>query len=151
MTGRQVPRPLEAQQQGLDPGLELARIERARDDVVRAGLEEADPLLDVVAAADAHDRDGRHRRRGPDLAADVDRGFGPGRDVEDDQLVLDGLGERLVRIVGQGDRVAGTGQDGGGRVARRGVGRRGAGWYWRARSLRVVDLRMSSRRSGAAP
>ena len=49
--------------------------------------------------------------------------LGPAGDVEDDQLVLDGLGERLVGVGGLGDGVAGGGQDGGGRVARRRVGR----------------------------
>ena len=38
-----------------------------------------DPLLDVVGRADAHDRDGAHRRRGPDLAADLDGGRRPAR------------------------------------------------------------------------
>ena len=50
----EVARPLEAEQERLDPGLELAGVERPRHDVVRAGLEEADPLLDVVACALTH-------------------------------------------------------------------------------------------------
>ena len=74
---REVARALEAQQECLDPGLDLAGIERARDDVVCAGLEEADPLLDVVGRRDAQDRHGRHGRRRPDLAAEVEAGLLP--------------------------------------------------------------------------
>ena len=113
------------------------RVERPGHDVVRAGLEEADPLLDVVAGADAHDRDRRHRRRRPDLAADLDRASSaPVDDVEDDELVFGGLGERLVRVGRQGDGVAGAGQDRRDRLAGRRDRFRGAGWCWRARSLR---------------
>jgi hypothetical protein len=46
---RQVARSLEAQDERLDPGLELARVERPGDHVVGAGLEEADPFLDLIA------------------------------------------------------------------------------------------------------
>ena len=76
-TAREVLRALEPQQQRLDPRLELAGVERPRHDVVGAGLEEADPLLDLVGLADAEDRDrrpataspgSRGRRRRADLS-----------------------------------------------------------------------------------
>ena len=54
---RDVAGPLEAQQQRLDPGFELACVDRLRDDVVRAGLEEPDALLDLVRLAHAQDGD----------------------------------------------------------------------------------------------
>ena len=69
----QVARALEAKEQGLDPGLHLPRVERPGHDVVRAGLEERDALLDFLGRADAHDGDRAHRRRRADLAADLDR------------------------------------------------------------------------------
>ena len=68
------------------------RIERPGDDVVGAGLEEPDPLLDVLA--------GLTHRTGTaaiDGVARISRqisiaDFGPGDDVEDDELVLGDLG-----------------------------------------------------------
>ena len=67
-------RALEAEEERLDPGLELAGVEGLGHDVVGAGLEEADPVLDVVRLADAQDRDrGRGLGVRPDLAADVER------------------------------------------------------------------------------
>jgi hypothetical protein len=44
-------RALEPEQQGLDPRLELRVLDRPGDDIVRAGLEERDALLDVLAVA----------------------------------------------------------------------------------------------------
>ena len=48
--GDHAARALKAQEESLDPGLELAAVERLGHDVVRARLEEADALLDVVVA-----------------------------------------------------------------------------------------------------
>ena len=110
---REVLGALEPQEQRLDARLELARIERLGDDVVGAGLQEADPLLDVVRLADAQDRDGGHRGRVADLAAELGRGPRTGHHVQDDEMVVRGLAERLVRV--------GCGRDG---VADRGQGRR---------------------------
>ena len=62
---RGVAGPLEAQQQRLDPGFELPRIDGLRDDVVRAGLEELDALLDLVGLAHAQDGDAGQRRSCP--------------------------------------------------------------------------------------
>ncbi len=111
----EVLRPLEAEQQRLDAGLDLARVERSRDDVVGAGLEEPDPLLDVVGRGHAQDRHRRHRRRGADLAAHLEAGLarlGVDRsDVDDRELVLGDLGERVVGVGRARDRVAGLGQD----------------------------------------
>ncbi len=66
---RLVLRSLEAQEERLDPRLDLSCVERSGDDVVRSGLQEADPLLDVVAVGHAQDGHRGHGRRGPDLAA----------------------------------------------------------------------------------
>ncbi len=82
----------------LDPGLELARVEGPGDDVVGAGLEEPDPLLDVVGLADAQDRDrgqarrrrGSRGRRRPAVVA------GP-VDVDDDEAVVAGRAGRPRR------------------------------------------------------
>ena len=90
-TAREVLRALEPEQQGLDAGLELAGVERLRHDVVGAGLEEADPLLDVVGLADAEDRDRGERGRRADLAADVERGLLARDDVDDRELVVGDL------------------------------------------------------------
>ena len=75
---RVVARALESKEERLDPGLELAAVERLGHDVVGAGLEERDPLVDGLGLADAQDRDADHRRVGADLAAQV-RGRLPGR------------------------------------------------------------------------
>ena len=124
----EVLRPLEAEQQRLDPGLDLTCVERSGDDVVGAGLQEADPLLDVVACRDAQDRHGGHGRRGADLAAQLEAGpdraasllclllgvlsllgflcpfaglaGASGTPTSDGELVLDDLRERLVRVRG---------------------------------------------------
>ena len=113
-TGARSRRPLEAEQQRLDAGLDLARVERPRDDVVGTGLEEADALLDVVAGGDAQDGDGRHRRCGPDLAAQLDAALALGRcgpDIDDGELVVDHLLDRFVGVGGTGDGVPGGGED----------------------------------------
>jgi hypothetical protein len=60
---------LEAQQERLDARLELAGVERAGHHVVRAGLQEADPLVDVIGLADAQDRDAGHGRGRAHLGA----------------------------------------------------------------------------------
>ena len=65
-------RPLEAQQQRLDPRLDLASVEGPGDDVVGAGLQEADPLLDLIGDGHAQEGHRGHRRGGPDLATQVD-------------------------------------------------------------------------------
>ena len=61
----------EADGQRLDPGLELAGVERLGDHVVGAGFQEADPLLDVVGLADAQDRDRGQGEPGAQVPADV--------------------------------------------------------------------------------
>jgi hypothetical protein len=86
-------RALEADEQRLDPRLELARVERLGHDVVRAGLQEPDAVLHVVGLADAQDGDGRQRRRAPDLATDLGGGLRSADDVDDDELVVAGRGE----------------------------------------------------------
>ena len=96
--GDQVLRALEPEEQGLDPGLQLAGVERAAHHVVRARLEEVDPLLDLVGLADAQDRDRGEGGGGPDLAADVETRPLADDDVDDDQLVRGDLRERVVRV-----------------------------------------------------
>ena len=111
-------RTLEAKEQGLDPGLHLACIEWPGHDVVRAGLEECDALLDIVGRADAHDRNGAHRWRGPDLPADLDGCRRPARRVDDDELVLGDLRVGLFGVGEHGHRIPGSRQDRLDRIAR---------------------------------
>ena len=114
-------RALEADEQRLDPRLELARVERLGHDVVRAGLEEPDPVLDVVGLADAQDGDRRQGRRAPDLAADLGRGLRPADDVDDDELVVAGRGEDLGAVLDRGDCVPDAAEDAGDDAAGRRV------------------------------
>ena len=72
-------RALEAQQEGLDAGLELAVVERLGHDVVGARLQEPDALLDVVVGRHAEHRDRGEAGRAPDLAADVGAAWSPWR------------------------------------------------------------------------
>lgn len=119
---RAIPGPLEAEQQGLDPGLQLPGVEGPGHDVVRPGLEEADALLDVVKGADAQDRDRRERRRGTDLAAELRRGVRAGKDVDDDETVLGGPGEGLGAVRDGGDVVTDAGENSRNEVAGAGIG-----------------------------
>jgi hypothetical protein len=118
----QVLRALEPEQQRLDTGLELTGVEWLDHHVVCTGLEEPNPLLDIVRLADAQDRDGGERRRRADLATHLDRVLRAGHDVEDHDLVIGNSGERLVRIRDRSDRVAGACQDAGDQRSRRLVG-----------------------------
>src|SRR3970282_501914 len=102
------PGTLVAEDERLDPGIELAGIEGPDHDVVDARLEEADPLVDVVAPAEGEDRHVRERRRVADDAAGLDDVVVVAPEIDDDDLVL------------------AVGRDGGLRVphARHDVGRR---------------------------
>ena len=115
-------RPLEAEQQRLDPGLELAAVERLGHDVVRAGLEEGDPLVDVVGLADADDRDLAHRGGPAHRLADLDRRHRPGHDIDDDQLVVRCPGDRVGGVGGDGDGVADAREGRRDRLGRRRLG-----------------------------
>ena len=86
---REVAGALEAEEEGLDPGLQLARVERLGQDVVRADFEEADAVRRRRRVwRDADDGDGRQDGRGPDLPTDVRRGPIAGHHVDDDELVV---------------------------------------------------------------
>jgi hypothetical protein len=107
---RQVARALEADQERLDAGLELPRVERLHHDVVGAGLEVADPLLDIGRLAHAEDGDRRERGRPADLAADVDAGAGSEADVENDEGEVGGPPHGIVRVGSDSHLVAHPGQ-----------------------------------------
>jgi hypothetical protein len=119
---RQVARSLEAQDERLDPGLELAWVEGPGDHVVSAGLEEADPLIDIVGARHAEHRDRGQGGRAPDLAAEVGRRTLTDDPVEDDDLVIRGRAEARVGIRLDDDLVAGGPERAGGSLGLGGVG-----------------------------
>src|SRR5215210_5162886 len=115
-------RSLEAEQQRLDPRLELSTVEGLRHDVVGTGLEEPDPILDLVGLADAEDGRLDCRRRGADLPDDVERRLAALDDADDDELVLGHECERVVRIALGRDGVAEPREDAADQLAGGGVG-----------------------------
>ena len=102
---REIARAPEAQQERLHARLELEGVVRLRHDIVGAGLQEPDPLVDVVGLADAQHRDGNHGGRRPDLATDVGRRLWPREDVQDDQVMVTRLSECLDLVRDGGDAV----------------------------------------------
>ena len=135
-TAGHVARALEPEEQRLDAGLELAAVERLGHDVVGAGLEERDPLVDVVGLADAQDRDADHGRVGTGSRCTGPAAvIGPTTTSMMTSWWAGGVGERAGRVGGACDGVARAGQDGRDGLGRRPARRRGAGWSWRARSL----------------
>ncbi len=104
--GREVTGAREPDEESLDAGLELAGVEGAGDDIVGAGLEEADALLHVVLLGHAQDRNRRQGGRTPDLPADLG-GAARGLDgIDRDEVELTGSPDRLVGVGDRGDLVA---------------------------------------------
>ena len=113
--------PLESEQQGFDPRFELAVVEGPCHYVVRTSLEEPDAFLDIVALADAEDRDRREGRRLADLAAHVHGIARAGDLVDDDQLLRRDEPECLVRCARHRDGVTEPREAGGHRLGESGV------------------------------
>ena len=106
------------QVEGFDPRVELAVVDRPDHHVVGARLEQADPLLDVVARRDGEDRDLRERRQRAHLAADVGEGERTGRGVEHHHVLVRRDRGELLRVVDPGQDPARAAEDLDERVAR---------------------------------
>ena len=102
----EVARALEADQQRLDPGLQLAGVERLRDHVVGTRLEVPYALLDVVGLAHAQDRDRREGRGAADLAADIHSAARAGTDIHDHEGEFTGPPDGVVRVGRRSDLVS---------------------------------------------
>jgi len=89
---------------------------------VQTGQVRIRSLDDVVGLADAQDRHLGERRGRANFLADVERGPLTRDDVDDRELVVGDLAERLARVGGGRDGVADGGQSGADRLGRRRVG-----------------------------
>ena len=116
-------RPLEAQRQRLDPGLQLGLVEGLRDDVVGAGLEQGDPLLEVVGLGDRQDRDRLGRLVAAQLLDDRGDRERRGHLVDDDEAVAGRRREQVDRVRDGRDAVARFREGRRQRLARDAVGR----------------------------
>ena len=87
--------------QPLDARLELHLVERLGDDVVGAGLEQGDPLLEVVGLRDRQDRQVLGRVVPAQLLDHRDHGE-RGRDLVDDDEAVAGRGREQVDGIGHG-------------------------------------------------
>ena len=94
-------RPLEAQQQRLDPASSSRPSKGLAITSSAPASRKRDPLVDVVGLADAEDRDLGHRGRRAERLADLDGRHRPGHDVDDDQLVVRRLGDGVGGVDGR--------------------------------------------------
>ena len=103
----EVARALEADQQRLDPGLQLARVERLGDHVVGAGLEVPHALLDVVGLARCTGPGSPRAPRVPRISRQTSTPLSrAGADVHDHEGELGGPPDGIVRVGRRGDLVS---------------------------------------------
>ena len=138
--------PTQAHQQGLDLGLQLGAVEGLDDDVVGAGFDERDALLDVVTLGDRQDevlRASGRRARGEHVQAGDEpvgrRGVGQ---VDHHQGVVRRHGGHVVRLLDDGHGMTGGFEGGPDQVGR--LRRRAPGAGWRRRATK--DLTVGSGR-----
>ena len=103
-------RPLGVQGDRLDSREELHRLERSGEDLVCAGLEQANPLVEVVRRSHAQHGHPRTRLGALQQREDVVVRGRFGDPVDDDQAVAGGCRDQLLRARHQGDPMAGGGE-----------------------------------------
>ena len=103
---------LRPQREGLDAGDELGLVERLGDDVVGAGLEEGDALVEVGRSGRRRGPGAGRLLAGPEHRDDVADGGRGGHGVDHHQAVAGGRGDGLVGAGDDGHAVTRRGQRG---------------------------------------
>jgi hypothetical protein len=102
----------DAQLEGDHARFELAGVERARDHLVDARLDELDALLDVVRLGDREDRQEGQAGLAPDGATKLRGTVSGDRKVHDEDLMVGRDPERLGAVGHERHRVAHSREDG---------------------------------------